>query len=167
MTPLFMNPFGFVWTLLTQPSVLMWGLAAVAAVAVMFYLGAGKTVLKLAMDVRVWLVVAAAVLFLSVGDIKKQNTDLKRQLDQIEEVQAAKDDGIETQNFRQDLRTARGAESNRIRDRIIHAEPDQAVDSALDEIATIQDENAPDEPDDRGLLDRLLDRKQPDGAVGP
>lgn len=158
---------GFAWTLLTQPSSLLWliGLAGAAGLAV--YLGGGKFVFKLVTDARVWLAIGAVVVFLSFGDLKQQNDDLKARVDQAELVLGAKDDAIETEQFRADLGRKRGAEDVRIRTRIAKAPPDEKVDAALDEIESLQAENRPPEPDDRGLLDRLLDRKQPDGAVGP
>lgn len=158
---------GFAWTLLTQPSTLMWlvGLALVAGLAV--YLGGGKFVFKLLTDARVWLAVGAVVVFLSFGDLKQENADLKVRVEQAELKLGAKDDAIATEQFRADLQVKRGSEDARIRTRIVSAPPDEKVDAALDEIEAIQAEGRAPEPDDRGLLDRLLDRKQPDGAVSP
>lgn len=152
--------------ILMRPSVIIFLVLLALGAAFLVWRGGLDLLIRWACDARVWLAVAGFCTILAVSDLSKANKDLKQRVDNAELSIDAKDDNAEVLDARATYRASRQAQTNRIRDRITHAEPAQQVDAALDEIAAIQDEARPPEPDDRSLLDRVLDR-EPDGVVAP
>lgn len=158
------------FAILLRPSVMIFlGVIVVAAVALVYFKGP-KAVLKWALDGRVWLAIAGFVVFLSFGDLKKENAELRERVDLQEQVITSKEDATQTIIVREAARQQRAGESTTIRDATTshQAQPEEVIDATLDAIAQVQDGGLdgrsparPVEPQPDGV------RKHPDGSVAP
>lgn len=152
----------FLWAVLANPTVLIVVALGVAALVAYGYFRGPDKALKLLMDFRLWLAVVIAVLSLAVVDLKRENTAQNDKLAAAEQTETAKDDAAETLTKRLERKDTRSAEDRRIQGAINNADPDEAFDAALDEIAAIQSGDPAGGGEPGG--DRVRD---PDGAIVP
>lgn len=152
----------FIWAVVANWQVLA-ALAAVAVVAAGYaYFRGLPALLKIVLDLRTWLVVGFVVLVLAVSSLQKKNEVLNDKLDNAEQVEISKTDASKTLTKRLKAKDVRAAESQRLEEAITNAEPEEAVDDLLDEIAALQS--------GRPAVDRQPGPdgvRHPDGTIEP
>lgn len=158
---------------LLRPSVLiLLGLLVVAGLTLLYVRGPAS-LLKWVMDARVWLAIAGFATILAVGDLKKDNADLKAENERQELVIQGKADAQATIEVRQRVREARARQSTTIRDATAHAaatsEPEEIIDATLDAIAQVQEGglDGRKRADPQPEPERVRESKRPDGNVAP
>lgn len=156
--------FAFLLALITNPMVIV-SLVVGIAVLVGLYFAAPQLFLKVALHPVTWLVILGIAMASGYMHLSNQNAELKTEIQQTKPVIQAKDDSAVTLHFYHDRQKTRQAEKDRIGAAITHAQPGQAYDDALDEIARIQNQPSS-APVDRHAGDKQL-RNNPDGVVKP
>lgn len=141
---------GFFIHMLLNP----WSLGAVAVIAVVgvalyFILGPVK-LLKIALDLRTWAVVAGILAIVAYSHLEKQNADLTSKVENAAHQTIATNDAAATTEFRAHKQVKRAEQSGRIHQAITaprpQAERGDAEDAVMDQIARERGQPVPAAP---------------------
>jgi thiol:disulfide interchange protein len=160
--------FGLLWVFLTNPMTLLVVFGLVAAAGVLFAVAGPAKALKFLLDVRVLLIAALAAGVLGYAHLAKQNQKLGEQIATQKVETRTTTDAAATIRKRATSRAVRTVEKDRLSGAIEHAQPGQAQDDVMDEIASLQGNTAASAapPAPRTNPDGVQHDK-PDGAVRP
>lgn len=158
--------FGTILALLFNPAALIVVALVVAGLAILWFAGGPVMFWKVLRDVRLWLAVVFVAMFVTIGNLKDEVTDLKEEV-RTEQVQGdATQDAQATVEGHVRRQRAQADQNQRIDDAVDAAPEGEKFDAFLDQVAREQAAEAADrpraqpEPADDGV------RKQP-GAVVP
>lgn len=128
-----------------------WSLGAAAvvaliAVALYFVIGPVK-LLKLALDLRTWAVVAGILAVIAYAHLEKQNADLTAKVNNAAQQTTATNDGASTTELRAHQQVQRAAQSGRIHQAVVAPRPKSdrgdAEDAVMDQIARERGQKVP------------------------
>lgn len=121
-----------------------WALGAVAvialiAVAIWFIPGLGPAkLLKIALDLRTWAVLAGILAVLGFAHQEKRYNEMKDQIAGMAQQHTADVDAVKTTEFRAEQKEKRTGEGRRIQSAIDRAKPGSAYDDVMDAIANVR-----------------------------
>jgi hypothetical protein len=114
-------------------------IAVMAGIAALIYVTLGPVrLMKIAADVRTWLVIFAVLAVMAFAHSEKRNDELEAKIDAAAQQQTADEDAQDSLERRATQRETRRRQDDRIRDAIGQAPPGQRHDAALDQIAAEQ-----------------------------
>lgn len=158
--------FGTLLALLFNPAALIVAALVCASLAILWFAGGPVMFWKVLRDVRLWLLVLFVAMFVTIGNLRGEVTDLKEEVrtervqgDATEDAQATVESHVRRQRRQED-------QNRRIDDAVTQAPEGEKFDAFLDQVAREQAAEDADrpraerEPADDGV------RKQP-GAVVP
>lgn len=126
---------GLLISLITQPWTIIFLVALVVAAAGYAYWKGPAGLLKLALDLRTWVAIVAAVVLIGSANLNQKVEDLQEEV-KVEQVEAdAYADAADVLSERHVNIRTRAAEGERITTAIITAPPGEEVDAVMDAIA--------------------------------